>query len=101
MFHHTNRSQTHQLAQQFCSQWHVAFSVVPSSSVPGVVRTGQLLPSPSLDGLVALTPQLPIACQLTQTAPSRYTMYAIRIQMMHIKILTAEFEAFTVMTSVQ
>ena len=72
--HHTFRSQTHQLAQQFCSQWHVAFSAVPSSSVPGVVRTGQLLPSPSLDGLVALTPQLPIACQLEGVAPSRYTI---------------------------
>lgn len=68
----SSRSQTHQLAQQFCSQWHVAFCAVPSSSIAGVVRTGQLLPSPSQDGHVALTPHLPIACQITGMTPTRY-----------------------------
>ena len=64
------RSQTHVLAQQFLSRWHVAYCSVATTRVAGVMRTGQL-PTTHSTGEVVLSPDIQTACIVNPATPMR------------------------------
>jgi hypothetical protein len=66
-----HRSQTHVLAQQFLSRWHVAYCAVPTTRVAGVMRTGQL-PTTHSTGEVVLSPNVQTACIVSPSTPMSY-----------------------------
>ena len=66
-----DRSQTHVLAQQFLSRWHVAYCAVPTTRVAGVMRTGQL-PTTHSTGEVVLSPDIQTAYIVSPSTPMRW-----------------------------
>ena len=64
------RSQTHSLAQHFCSRWHVAYCSVASSRAAGVMRMGQL-PHSHSSGEVVLSPDIHCAVCTASITPER------------------------------
>jgi hypothetical protein len=66
-----HRSQTHVLAQQFLSRWHVAYCSVATTRVAGVMRTGQL-PTTHSTGEVILSPDIQTACIINPVTPMSY-----------------------------
>jgi hypothetical protein len=81
------RSQTHSLAQEFCPDWHVAFSHVPEAQIPSIVRTGRLNHQSYDDNEAVLSPDIKWSWQTLQ----------IKSEIYHDKVDKADFSVSTAM----